>query len=881
VTPDFNSPWTGRKRMRYVVLLCAVVIIAGQASALDVEHKILDNGLEVFVAENHNAPVFTMRVYVHAGSIHEDEYLGYGISHYCEHLVSGGTTHKRTEAETQRILRAIGGAGNAYTTSDHTCYYIATSVEYADSVIDLLPDWVLNCSMDEHEVEREHGVIQREIAMGRDEPGRVIGKLYNGAMFVEHPEHYPTIGYLELFQELDRDDVVKYYERMYVPANMHVVAVGDFDADDMMARIETAFSRYPYEPPYSLVLPRDRKQLGMKYVEDEMDIDLTYMTMGWRTVTIDHDDVYPLHVLARILGGGRSSRLYRKVKEDLGLVHSIEAGSYNPQYDAPDFTIHVSCDYENTPAAQEAIRREIYALKEDLVSREEIKKAKTQIASEEAFGFQDIEGQASTIGIDVLRTNNPNYTEYYLERIDGVTREDIGRVVNKYFCDDAMTVAVLKPNGASLETAEDLAETEEAGPVERIVLDNGMTLLLKEDPNVPLVNFRAYFRGGSVLESPTSNGAFNIMARMFRRGTRTRSAEEISEEVDAMGGQLYSAAAEDYFTCDMNILSDRFDEGLELLADVIMNSQFDPAEFEKEREHVIAMIRQRNDDWQDDAETRLRRVLYQDHPYGLSPLGEITSVEDLSRDQIYDLYTAYCAPANMVLAVFGDVDRDYAEEAVASAFGRFDRRGESVPRVEEWSGLDQDIVRLETSERQQAVIFMGYPCMDLGSEDWYAMRVLDGVISGIGYPGGWLHETLRGQQLVYIVHAWNNAFKGKGYFAVMAATQPATADSALGIIYEKIDRIKNDLVSDEEMEMAKRACNIMEDLYYSQTTAAQAGLAAQYEIMDLGYDHRDQFKAKIEAVTKENIREVARKYLNRSATVLISPEGGDYETSMR
>jgi zinc protease len=155
------------------------------------------------------------------------------------------------------------------------------------------------------------------------------------------------------------------------------------------------------------------------------------------------------------------------------------------------------------------------------------------------------------------------------------------------------------------------------------------------------------------------------------------------------------------------------------------------------------------------------------------------------------------------------------------------------------------------------------------------------VISGIGYPGGWLHETLRGQQLVYIVHAWNNAFKGKGYFAVMAATQPATADSALGIIYEKIDRIKNDLVSDEEMEMAKRACNIMEDLYYSQTTAAQAGLAAQYEIMDLGYDHRDQFKAKIEAVTKENIREVARKYLNRSATVLISPEGGDYETSMR
>lgn len=867
--------------MKYLVLVCMVVLIAVQASALEVDHRILDNGLEVFVAENHNSPVFTMRVYVHAGSIHEDDYLGYGISHYCEHLVSGGTTHKRTEAEAQRIVSAIGGACNAYTTSDHTCYYIATSSEYADSVIDLLSSWVLDCAMDEHEVEREFGVIQREIAMGRDEPGRVIGKLYNGAMFVEHPEHYPTIGYLELFKQLGRDDVVKYYERMYVPANMHVVAVGDFDADEVMAKIDAAFSQYPYEAPYSQVLPRDRRQLGMKYVEDEMDVALTYMTMGWRTVTIDNDDVAPLHVLARILGDGRSSRLYRTVKEEMGLVHSIDAGSYNPQYDAPDFTVHVTCEYEKSPAAQEAIKHEIYMLKEDLVSRKELAKAKTQIESDKAFGFQDVEDQAGTIGIDVLRTSNPNYTEYYLSRIDNVTREDIRRVVNTYFHDDAMTVAVLKPTGAALEEVEEIAETIGAGPVEKIVLDNGITLLLKEDHNVPLVNFRAYFLGGSYLEEPMDNGAFNLMARMLRRGTRSRSADEISEEVDAMGGQLYSGSTEDYFSCNMNVLSDRFDEGLELLADIITNSDFDPAEFEKEREHVLAMIKQRNDDWQDDGETRLRKVLYRDHPYGLSPLGEIPSVENMSRDEVFDVYEAYCTPANMVLAVFGDVESEYAKAAIEDAFGGFDRRGEAVPAVAGWSGLDEDVVKVEASDRQQAVIYMGYPCMEISSEDWYAMRVLDGVISGIGYPGGWLHETLRGQQLVYIVHAWNNALKGRGYFTVMAATQPETADSALAIIHEKIGKIKQDLVTDEEIQMAKRSCNIMEELYYSQTTAAQASLAAQYEVMELGYDHRANFKEKIEAVSKEDIREVARKYLNESATVLITPGGADYETSMR
>jgi predicted Zn-dependent peptidase len=115
----------------------------------------------------------------------------------------------------------------------------------------------------------------------------------------------------------------------------------------------------------------------------------------------------------------------------------------------------------------------------------------------------------------------------------------------------------------------------------------------------------------------------------------------------------------------------------------------------------------------------------------------------------------------------------------------------------------------------------------------------------------------------------------------MAATQPATADTALAIIHEKVDRIRGELVTDEEIDMAKRVCNVMEDLYYSQTTAAQATLAAQYEVMDLGYDHRYDFKEKIEAVSKEDIRDVARKYLNESATVLITPEGEEYETSMR
>lgn len=862
------------------VCVCAVLLLAVQALALDVEQKTLPNGLRIYVAENRNAPVFTMRVYVRAGSIYEDEFLGRGISHNLEHLVAGGTTHKRSEAEGEQIMDMIGGASNAYTTSGHTCYYIATSAEYADQVIDLLSDWTLNCALDQEEVDRERGVIQREIAMGTDEPQRVIGKLYNGAMFVNHPEHFPTIGYLDLFNQTTREDLLTYYERMYVPANMHVVAVGDFDAREMMPKIEAAFSQFPYRTPHVPILPADPKQMGMRYVEDEMDIDQTYMTIGWRTVQIDDEDTYPLHVMASILGDGRSSRLYRKVKEDLDLVYTISAYSYNPEYEAADFTAHVTCDYAKSARALEAIRGVVYQLRQEYVTPKELEKAKTQIASDQAFGFQDVQDQAAAIGTDVLRTGNPNYSDYYLERIKAVTQEDIRRVAQKYLYDDAMTVAVLKPAGAEIAVAEKVVETREASPVEKTTMNNGATLLLKEDHSVPLVHFRAYFHGGSALERPSDNGAFYVMSRMLRRGTRKRSADAIAEEVDGMGGRLYSGASEDYFTCSMDVLGENFDDGLEVFADVLMNSTFDMDEFDREKQNVVSILMSRNDDWQDDAEVRLRKILYQDHAYGMDPRGEQSSVESLTRDQVYDLYTDYCTPGNMVLTVFGDVDRDYAEAALNKAFARFKRTGAMVPRVAEWKGLDEDIMKTEATDRQQAVIFRGYPSMSVDNGDWYAMRVLDGVISGIGYPGGWLHSALRGNQLVYLVHAWNAVFQGKGYFAVIAATQPETADTALVIIDEKFAKIKDEYVTDEELDNAKRICNIMQDLYYSQTLAAQASLASQYEILGLGYDYRDDFKQKINAVTKEDVREVANKYLNESATLVIRPDAEDYQTSM-
>jgi len=858
------------------LFLTAVLMMATVCPvSAEMLHTTLKNGMTVVIKENHAAPVVTAVMYVRAGHIFEEEYLGAGISHYCEHLVAMGTTTNRTEAEADEILNMLGGASNAYTTSDHTAYYISTSKEYLETAIDLVSDWVLHNAMDPHEVEREHGVITREIEMGEDEPRRRIGKLYNAAMFVKHPEHHPTIGYRDVFLELSRDDLVTYYQRMYVPNNMIFVIAGDLDAGETLELVKKYCADAERKPLGQIYLQTDPVQMGIRRVDDEMDIEATYLMMGWRTVKVTHPDLYALHLLEDILSRGESSRLVRSVRNDQQLVHTIGASSYNPCYDAADFTILSTLDLENVNRAETAVLEQIDRLRRELVTPEELDKAKNQRLAAEVFANQTAQDQAMQLGQDLIRTGNPNFSRDYLERIKAVTPEDIRRVVNTYFRNEAMTVAVLHPTGTGLPVREQVRETAAGavGEVHRVVLDNGLTLLMKPNPNFPLVSMHAYLKGGVLYETDEDNGRFNLTARMLRRGTKKRTAEQIAQEMDALGGSIGSSAGNDLTHVSVEVLAEHTMKGLEILADLLQNPIFDAGELEKERQLVLAQIDRQNDDWRTQSEIFFEKTFFQEHPYRMRPVGQKSSVTALTRDQLVKTFETYYTPNNMVLAVFGDIDLGEIEYLVNKRFGKLEPKEISFPEVPQEPALTANITDELITDRQQTVIYMGYPGMKLGDPDWYAMRVIDGITSGIGYPGGWLHTTLRGNQLVYFVHAWNDARSHPGYYAIQAATTPATADTALEIILEKQELIKQDAYSDDELEQAKSACIVMQGLYYNQTNSAQAAQAATDEIRGLGYNYAADFEEKIRAVTREDIQRVARKYFQHYGLITTHPEG--------
>jgi len=863
------------KAMKRLIALAALVclMLGGAAHAGEPFKQVLpENGLTVILDENHSSPVVNLRFYVKAGSIYEGEYLGAGISHYLEHLMANGPTSNRTAAEYELELENIGGGSNAYTTKDHTCYFIETSSEHFDTALDLLSDRIMNIEFPQEEVDTQHGIIVREINMGYDEPGRRIYNLFGEVMFREHEHKYPVIGYVENFDRLTRDDVVKYHSNFYVPNNMIFVAAGDFDTAEVYEKVREklgAFERRPVEFP---AMHQEPTQMGRRELVEERDLEMAYVRVGFHTVPLTSPDMYPLDILSHIASVGRSSRLHQRLVEDEQLTYNVSTYSHTPSYDAGSFAIVMTLDPANIDAAVDAALEELYTFKDQKVSGNELKKAKKIKTAEFYYEQQELEGRAGSLGTSEPGAGNPEFWgRIYAERIQDTTADEIREVANRYFYDDNISVAILRPPvETEALTSRSLDEAPEVGSIEKRVLDNGLTVLIKENHTTPVVSVGSYTLAGARLDPERASGLANFTASMMPRGTKKRDGGKISETFDGMGAGYSCSANHTRIQSELTLLSEDLAEGLDVFADILMNPRFDAEEMEKERDLVLAAIAARGDDWNADAMDRMLDGLFEQHPYGRCPMGSEETVSAFGAEDLAAHHQAYVTPNNTVLTVFGDVDTDEALRLVERAFRGWEPGEEvRVSRVAEPERTEPETVTSH-HDRAQTVIFRGYHGMPYSSDDGYAMDVLDAITSGIYYPGGWLHTDLRGNQLVYVVHAYNFTGYDAGYFGLYAATYDEALEQALEIIDGHMERIATDLVSDEEMEKAKQLCVIMRQTS-RQTNSSQATDAAIAELYGLGYDYTEDYARKIKAVTKEQVQAVAQKYLKNPLTILRRP----------
>ena len=293
----------------------------------DVRLVTLENGLVLIIREDHSAPVVSAQAWCNTGSICEGKWLGAGLSHVLEHMLFKGTTTRPGSRIDQEVQQA-GGYMNAYTSFDRTVFHINVPDTGATVAIDILCDVMQNASLPAEELAKELDVIRREMDMNQDDPARRAGRRLFEVAYTKSPYRFTIIGYPEIFNTLKPEDILAYYRERYVPNNLFFVVTGDVKADAVIGQIREGFAKSKARPLAPMVLPREPRQTGPRDTIEEASIQLGFFHFAWHIPDVRHPDMPALDILASLLGSGRSSRLFREVRERQGLVTSADAWTY-------------------------------------------------------------------------------------------------------------------------------------------------------------------------------------------------------------------------------------------------------------------------------------------------------------------------------------------------------------------------------------------------------------------------------------------------------------------------------------------------------------------------------------------------------------------------
>lgn len=832
----------------------------------------LTNGLSVILKAHRSAPVVSVRMYCRTGSIYEQEYAGSGMSHLFEHLLHGAETTTRSEEASRTILDAIGGDTNAYTSFDVTCYYINTARENEAQAIELLADWITRPTFPQGAFDREWEVVQRELERDEDDPETQLFYLTTQTMYREHPVRFPIIGHKPMVQALKKADIVGYYHRMYVPDNILVCVAGDIDLDNTTAMIGQQFAAFARRRLPPIVLPTEPEMSTPRQAVKRMKVEAAILELAWPSIHLTHPDLYALDLLSYVLTAGDSSRLVRTIR-DARITYSVASSSWTPEWARGIFTITARLDPANVEKAKAAILGQIAVVQRDLISEDELRQAQKQKAAEHVFASQTAESVASMMAQDYLSTGDPHFSQAYVDNIQKVTAEQVREMARKYLVPERLGTIQILPQQPQTGPAETV-RVGQPDPVRVFKLDNGLRCLVRRDPTSPLVAIQSYSLGGVAYEDDTNNGLSQLAALLAPRGTRTRSAQDIARFFDARGGSFDGRAGNNTLYFQAQVLKEDAEAALEVFADVVCHPSFPKDELETYRPMVLDQIRRINEHWRSELFSFFKSRFFRKSPYRLETAGSEKVIAAVTRKDIEEFYKVRVTGGQTVLAVFGDVDPAKMEQLVRKHFADLPKGGD--PKIDapvEKNESPRLYIKAKGADRRAAGIYIGFTGMRIVDvDDVVPMAVLDTIISGYRLPTGWLFESLRGndRSYVYEVHAINSPGLVPGYFGAYAACQPEKVAEVYQIMTEQFDRARAGRFSEDEMARAKTIITTTE-VMEQQTNSSRAMAVSLDELYGLGHEYREQFNERIKAVTVDDVRRIAGKYLTSPVVAVVTP----------
>lgn len=401
----------------------------------------------------------------------------------------------------------------------------------------------------------------------------------------------------------------------------------------------------------------------------------------------------------------------------------------------------------------------------------------------------------------------------------------------------------------------------------RTVLSNGMVLLTSEQRTLPMVSIELLVDAGSAHESAPQAGLANLTAKLLTYGTKRRSAVQINETLDFIGASLETACAQDTASLSMTVLKKDLGTGLELLADVLTQPTFPQPEIDRQKQAIIATIRATEENPGAVAGKAFAAALFPESPYGRPVEGTEASVKALQQKNLQDFFARYYRPNRSIIAVVGDVSEQEIASLLETALRSWSKGEPSAVATTPVKIGSSKLVRMN-KDLTQANIVMGHSGVARGNPDYYAIQVMNYVLGGGGFSSRVMDSIRNERGLAYSVYSFFAAERSYGTFEFVMQTKNETAMEAIRIGNDEIRRMREEPVSDQELNDAKDYLIGSFPLRFD-TNRKVASFLSQVEYFKLGLDYPDRYPDLIRSVNGEEVLRVAKKYLHPEMLITV------------
>ncbi|WP_435016801.1 M16 family metallopeptidase [Tundrisphaera sp. TA3] len=857
------------------------------AGDLPVFERTLANGFKTLVLPRRHAPAVVCDLYYPVGS--SDEPAGRtGLAHFVEHMLFKGT-ERFPKGRIDQLAFVASGQTNAETDEDTTHYWFAFPSDRWELALTIEADRMRGANFHPDEVESERRVIIEERAREQESPFVRLDQTHLALSYLRHPYRNPVLGWPDDLARITVDDLRGFYRDHYRPDGAVLVVVGDVDPDRCLDACERQFAGIAPGPARPAAQPIDEpRQNGRRDFRQVESEAVARGILGWHTVPIGHPDGPALDVLSDLLTCGRRSRLWDTLVERDMVATWVDAGQEGARL-AGQFLLQVEVvPGVDVDRVDRTITEVIATLADEGPTPAELDRSRSRLEAAWRWEQEDLAGLAAGLGQFALTGDWRSWQADHRAAM-AVTAEDIRRVASTYLGESNLTVGWSLPRPAQSVTV--LLPTEARAPVERPapspgadaadldlqftpmptrladfqprrdVLRNGVRLITEHRPDTGVIALELYADAGLLREAKP--GLAHLTGRLLEEGTTTRSAEELAEAIEDVGGALEVGAT----GASLRVRAEDLPMALDWLADLAIRPAFPADAVAWNRRKMAAELQSDRDDPAFRADLLFRGLIHGDHPYARDPRGTAREIARLTREDVVAHHAGYFVPENAILVAVGDFDPKALQRLVKARFGGWKADRAPFPILPPQSLGKRPRVRRVDHDGEQVHVLMGHLGVHRLDPDFDALTVVDHILgSGPGFTDR-LSRVIRDEMgLAYSVGGGmtDSADRGPGQFRVYLGTNPDDVERAVAAVQDQVRLIHRGAFGDDEVERA-RTYLAGSWVFDFQTVEQRAERLLELERFGLPLDDPIRWPDRIARVTPDEARDAAARHLHPEA----------------